>query len=182
MLLIICSLLVSEEEEEGQENENEGKESESEEEAGGDDKSRPVSARSSGAQSVGQSSQKELIEAEEGAAAAAADDDNEMPQQTKTGCLAGMWSSRDMLKDNNDQQLFVKVTLRELIVYVFFLVIINYITFGQYTEAPSQMSVAFQALFGSQLEVRNMRQFWDFVEGDLVNGIYWDTLYNKGYR
>ena len=178
--------MVSEEEEEGQENEEEEeeKESESEEdEAGGDDKSRPVSARSSGAQSVGQSSQKELIEAEEGAAAAAADDDEMAPpQQTKTGCLAGMWSSRDMLKDNNDQQLFVKVTLRELIVYVFFLVIINYITFGQYTEGPSQMSVAFQALFGSQLEVRNMRQFWDFVEGDLVNGIYWDTLYNKGYR
>ena len=42
-----------------------------------------------------------------------------------------MWSSRDMLKDNNDQQLFVKVTLRELIVYIFFLAIINYVTFGQ---------------------------------------------------
>ena len=32
------------------------------------------------------------------------------------------------------------------------------------------------------MEVRNMRQFWDFVEGDLINGIYWDKLYNKGYR
>ena len=32
------------------------------------------------------------------------------------------------------------------------------------------------------MEVRNMRQLWDFVEGDLINGIYWDKLYNKGYR
>ena len=116
-----------------------------------------------------------------------------------------MWSSRDMLKDNNDQQLFVKVTLRELIVYIFFLAIINYVTFGQvgsfrflksiledsdpiisenfqYTDMTNRMSTSFQSLFGSQMEVRNMRQFWDFVEGDLINGIYWDKLYNKGYR
>ena len=46
----------------------------------------------------------------------------------------------------------------------------------------NKLSTAIQTLFGSQMEVRNMKQFWNFVEGDLVDGIYWDTLYNKGYR
>jgi hypothetical protein len=37
-----------------------------------------------------------------------------------------MWASREMLKDNKDQQLYVKVTLRELFVYCIFMFIICY--------------------------------------------------------
>ncbi len=38
---------------------------------------------------------------------------------------AGMWATRQMLKDPNPQ-LYVKVTLRELILYCIFMVIISY--------------------------------------------------------
>ena len=34
----------------------------------------------------------------------------------------GMWSSREMMKDDSDKQLYVKTTLRELIIYFIFLV------------------------------------------------------------
>ena len=33
-----------------------------------------------------------------------------------------MWSSREMMKDDSDKQLYVKTTLRELIIYFIFLV------------------------------------------------------------
>ena len=24
--------------------------------------------------------------------------------------------------------------------------------------------------------------FWTFIEGDLIDGLYWETWYNRGYR
>lgn len=33
-----------------------------------------------------------------------------------------MWSSREMMTDDSDKQLYVKTTLRELIIYFIFLV------------------------------------------------------------
>ncbi len=44
-------------------------------------------------------------------------------------CILGMWASREMLKDNKDAQLYVKTTLRELILYTIFLFVI---CFGNY--------------------------------------------------
>ena len=37
-----------------------------------------------------------------------------------------MWATRQMLRDENDQRLFVKITLRELILYCTFMVVITY--------------------------------------------------------
>ena len=34
---------------------------------------------------------------------------------------SGMWSSREMMQDDSDKQLYVKTTLRELIIYFIFL-------------------------------------------------------------
>ena len=39
-----------------------------------------------------------------------------------------------MLSENSDKQLFMKTTLRELIVYCVFLFVIVYMTFGQYSS------------------------------------------------
>ena len=39
---------------------------------------------------------------------------------------SGLWSSREMLKDNSDAQLYVKITLRELILYAVFMIVIIY--------------------------------------------------------
>ena len=93
-----------------------------------------------------------------------------------------MWASREMLKDNTDQQLYVKTTLRELIVYSFFLMIICYASFAQYTPMNHRLTATFKSLFEKQMDVTNFNKFWKFLEGDLINGVYWDTLYNRGYR
>ena len=37
-------------------------------------------------------------------------------------------------------------------------------------------------LFEKQAKVTQMRDFWFFVEGDLMKGLYWEKLYNKGRK
>ena len=37
-------------------------------------------------------------------------------------------------------------------------------------------------LFEKQAKVTQMRDFWVFVEGDLMSGLYWEKLYNKGRK
>ena len=48
--------------------------------------------------------------------------------------VRGMWASREMLSENSDKQLFMKTTLRELIIYCVFLFVIVFMTFGQYSS------------------------------------------------
>ena len=49
-----------------------------------------------------------------------------MKYKIKKITFLGMWNSREMMKNTDDQQLFVKVTLRELIIYCGFMFIICY--------------------------------------------------------
>ena len=37
-----------------------------------------------------------------------------------------------------------------------------------------------KSLFAKQLDVTNMALFWQFVENDLLDGLYWETWYNHG--
>ena len=39
-----------------------------------------------------------------------------------------------------------------------------------------------RSLFARQLDVTNMGLFWQFAENDLLDGLYWETWYNKGYK
>ena len=55
-------------------------------------------------------------------------------QGVLTRMIRGMWASREMLHENSDKQLFMKTTLRELIIYCVFLFVIVYMTFGQYSS------------------------------------------------
>ena len=37
-------------------------------------------------------------------------------------------------------------------------------------------------LFEKQAKVTQMKDFWFFVEGDLMDGLYWEKLYNQGRK
>ena len=39
-----------------------------------------------------------------------------------------------------------------------------------------------KSLFKKQMDVTNMQLFWQFMEGDLIDGIYWETWYNRGKK
>ena len=93
-----------------------------------------------------------------------------------------MWASREMLKDDSDKQLYVKTTLRELFVYCIFMFVICSATFVQYSPTYYVYTSMVKGLFSQQLDVTNMALFWRFAENDLLDGIYWETWYNRGYR
>ena len=71
-----------------------------------------------------------------------------------------MWASREMLKDNSDQQLYVKVSLRELILYGCFLFVIQYMTFTPYTPMYYKYKQAVKNLFKRQMDITNVNQTW----------------------
>ena len=39
-----------------------------------------------------------------------------------------------------------------------------------------------EGLFEDQLKIRKNIDFWDFAETELLDGLYWEELYNKGRR
>ena len=39
-----------------------------------------------------------------------------------------------------------------------------------------------EELFEKQAKVKNNKDFWNFVENDLLDGLYWEELYNKGRK
>ena len=63
-----------------------------------------------------------------------------------------------------------------------FLFVIVYATFHPYSEDFYLLRSRFEMLFGDQFKMTQARQFWDFAEGKMLDGIYWEQLYNKGIR
>ena len=55
-------------------------------------------------------------------------------------------------------------------------------TFAQYSPIYYTYTDMMKTLFGAQIDVTNMQKFWQFMETDMVDGIYWETWYNKGFR
>lgn len=55
-------------------------------------------------------------------------------------------------------------------------------TFTPYSSVNFRYTEIVRSLFEKQEDVTNYNQFWDFIENDLVEGIYWETWYNRGYR
>ena len=41
-----------------------------------------------------------------------------------THCVGGMWATREMANTNDDREIFVRTTIRELVVYCIFLVVL----------------------------------------------------------
>ena len=39
-----------------------------------------------------------------------------------------------------------------------------------------------EKLFEKQDRIKTNKDFWKFAEDDLMNGLYWEELYNKGRR
>ena len=39
-----------------------------------------------------------------------------------------------------------------------------------------------ERLFENQVKIKTSRDFWNFAEEDLLKGLYWEELYNKGRR
>ena len=55
-------------------------------------------------------------------------------------------------------------------------------SFAQYSSTNYQYTQVIRSLFDKQEQITNYKMFWNFIEGDLIDGLYWETWYNRGYR
>ncbi|XP_023444742.1 polycystin-2-like protein 1 [Dasypus novemcinctus] len=101
--------------------------------------------------------------------------------------IRGLWGTTLTENTTENRELYVKTTLRELLVYIFFLVDICLLTYGMtsssayyYTKVmselflhtPSDTGISFQA-------ISSMADFWDFAQGPLLDSLYWTKWYNN---
>ncbi|XP_054378752.2 polycystin-2-like protein 1 isoform X7 [Pongo abelii] len=101
--------------------------------------------------------------------------------------IRGLWGTTLTENTAENRELYVKTTLRELLVYIVFLVDICLLTYGMtsssayyYTKVmselflhtPSDTGVSFQA-------ISSMADFWDFAQGPLLDSLYWTKWYNN---
>ncbi|KAF7219597.1 polycystin-2-like protein 1 [Nothobranchius furzeri] len=107
----------------------------------------------------------------------------------KRGCcsfIKGLWGTTWTENTSNSRESFIRTTLRELLVYVVFLVDVCLLTYGMtsssayyfttamtnlFVNSPGASGVAFQS-------IGTMADFWTFAQGPLLDGLYWTKWYN----
>ncbi|XP_076822255.1 polycystin-2-like protein 1 isoform X2 [Clavelina lepadiformis] len=102
--------------------------------------------------------------------------------------LRGLWGTRQTEDTQKDRELYIRTTIRELIVYIFFLITLCILTFGMTSSTHFYYTKVMQELFidGQFPETKNtfrgmntMHDFWRFAEGPLMDGLFWETWYNN---
>ncbi|XP_009693008.1 PREDICTED: polycystic kidney disease 2-like 1 protein [Cariama cristata] len=101
--------------------------------------------------------------------------------------VRGLWGTTLTENTAENRELYVKTTLRELLVYIVFLVDICLLTYGMtssnayyYTKVMSELflqtssdgRVSFQS-------IGSMADFWVYAQGPLLDNLYWTKWYNN---
>ncbi|XP_045137075.1 polycystin-2-like isoform X3 [Portunus trituberculatus] len=111
----------------------------------------------------------------------------------KKGCwykfstfVSRIWATRQMTK-REDREVYVRTTLRELLVYAIFLVDLCIITFGMTSPTMYYYTKVLSELFldapypDTKNTFRGSTQvldFWRFSENVLLDGLYWEHWYD----
>ncbi|XP_029306051.1 LOW QUALITY PROTEIN: polycystic kidney disease 2-like 1 protein [Cottoperca gobio] len=106
------------------------------------------------------------------------------------GCcsfIKGLWGTTLTENTSNNRELFVRTTLRELLVYLVFLVDICLLTYGMtssstyyYTKAMTDLFVNTAGESGVRFQsISTMGDFWTYSQGPLLDGLYWTKWYNN---
>ncbi|XP_041497970.1 polycystin-2 [Microtus oregoni] len=97
--------------------------------------------------------------------------------------LRGLWGTRLMEERSTNREKYLKSVLRELVIYLLFLIVLCILTYGMmssnvyyYTRTLSQLFIDTPV---SKTEKANfktlssMEDFWKFAEGSFLDGLYW---------
>ncbi|KAM3606549.1 uncharacterized protein V6R79_018486 [Siganus canaliculatus] len=106
------------------------------------------------------------------------------------GCcsfIKALWGTTLTENTSNNRELFVRTTLRELLVYIVFLVDICLLTYGMtssstyyYTKAMTDLFVNTADDSGVKFQsIGTMTDFWTYAQGPLLDGLYWTKWYNN---
>nr|XP_033799607.1 polycystic kidney disease 2-like 1 protein [Geotrypetes seraphini] len=101
--------------------------------------------------------------------------------------IRGLWGTTLTENTAENRELYVKTTLRELLVYIFFLVDICLLTYGMtssntyyYTKVMSSLFLESSADNGVSFQsIGSMADFWAYAQGPLLDGLYWTKWYNN---
>uniref|UniRef100_A0A8C9RMB8 Polycystin 2 like 1, transient receptor potential cation channel n=1 Tax=Scleropages formosus TaxID=113540 RepID=A0A8C9RMB8_SCLFO len=101
--------------------------------------------------------------------------------------IRGLWGTALTEDTGGNRELYVKTSLRELFVYILFLMDMCFLTYGMtsssayyytnamtnlFTNTPSSSGITFQS-------IGCMADFWSYAQGPLLDGLYWTTWYNN---
>ncbi|XP_047124812.1 polycystin-2 isoform X1 [Hydra vulgaris] len=114
-------------------------------------------------------------------------DDKEKP----VGCwkrfsrgVRGLWKTR-FTDDIEDPEVIVKTTLRELAIYLVFIVILCIMTFGMTNSTQFYFTQVMSGLFAGDgntspafAAISSLKGFFDYAEQTLVQGLYVEKYYN----
>ncbi|KAM4590858.1 polycystin-2-like protein 1 isoform 2-T2 [Odontesthes bonariensis] len=108
----------------------------------------------------------------------------------RRGCcsfIKGLWGTALTENTSNNREKLVRTTLRELLVYVVFLVDICLLTYGMtssstyyFTKAMTDLFVNTASESGVKFQsIGTMADFWTYTQGPLLDGLYWTKWYNN---
>ncbi|KAM5271785.1 polycystin-2 [Ctenodactylus gundi] len=97
--------------------------------------------------------------------------------------LRGLWGTRLMEESSTSREKYLKSVLRELVTYLLFLIVLCILTYGMMSSSVYYYTRTLSQLFldtpVSKMEKTNfktlssMEDFWKFMEGALLDGLYW---------
>ncbi|XP_069913500.1 polycystin-2-like protein 1 isoform X1 [Oryctolagus cuniculus] len=101
--------------------------------------------------------------------------------------IRGLWGTTLTEDTAENRELYVKTTLRELLVYIVFLADVCLLTYGMtsssayyYTKVMSELFLLTPADTGVSFQaISSMADFWDFAQGPLLDSLYWTKWYNN---
>jgi polycystin 2 len=104
------------------------------------------------------------------------------------GSVRTCWQSRDTDDMEQNNELYIKTTLRELVIYLLFLVILMILSFGSVSGLNYYFTKALKGVFDEAgfpnasssnfASASTIEDFWTFVQGPLLDGLYWESNYN----
>ncbi|XP_028982895.2 polycystic kidney disease 2-like 1 protein [Betta splendens] len=108
-------------------------------------------------------------------------------QRSCCSFIKGLWGTTLTENTSDNRELFVRTTIRELVVYLVFLVDMCLLTYGMtssstyyYTNAMTNLFVNTPSASGGSFQsIGAMADFWAFAQGPLLDGLYWSTWYNN---
>ncbi|XP_061626834.1 polycystin-2 [Phyllopteryx taeniolatus] len=100
-----------------------------------------------------------------------------------------LWGTELMEDNNSSRERYLWNVLREMLIYVAFLITVCVLTYGMvstnmyyYTKVMSQLFLDTPLSTGEAATFRSlstMEHFWKFTEGPFLNGMYWEVWYNN---
>ncbi|XP_067128967.1 polycystin-2-like [Centruroides vittatus] len=125
----------------------------------------------------------------------ATDETDIIPESERVGCwhgfitgIRGIFATRDMKKGaENDREWIIRTTVKELFLYLIFLIILCILTFGMMSPTMYYLTKVISELFletpyeDTRNNVKGSTQvidFWRFEQYVMHECLYWETWYN----